>query len=406
MQTEKLYWHDAHLTDFSARVIAVKQADETLLVALDQSAFYPEGGGQPSDRGSLNDSVVEFVSLADDGIIWHHLTDAAKFLPGEEVRGAVVPARRREMLQQHTGQHILSQAFLQLYGAETRGFRITERGAEIDLTLDLPQDEIATALTQAETLANSVVFDNRAVRTHVLSPEEAARLPLRKESFITDCVRVVEIADFDYSPCGGTHAKQTGEVGLIAIRSHERAKQMTRVHFVCGMRALHDFRSASQTVESIARRFSVGRDETPDAVNRLLDENKALLRRTRELAAMAIKAEARELSENIPLVHGLRIVTRIFAERDLDEIKLLAHRLVELEGTIALLASHERENARLVFARSAELTADMNALLRSACEKLGGRGGGKPDFAQGGGSNVTMLAQVLSECAATLTENG
>ena len=151
------------------------------------------------------------------------------------------------MLQQHTGQHILSQAFFQLFGAETRGFRIFEQVAEIDLTLDGPPDETPTAIGQAEELANTVVFEDRAMRLHIVTPEEAGQWPLRKETFNTDCVRVIEIADFDWSPCGGTHAQRTGEVGLIAVRGWERAKRMTRVQFVCGGRALRDYRAANQT---------------------------------------------------------------------------------------------------------------------------------------------------------------
>ena len=119
--------------------------------------------------------------------------------------------------------------------------------AEIDLTLNVPSDEIPAAIGRAEELANTVIFDDRVVRLHTVTPEEAGRLPLRKESFNTDCIRVVEIADFDWSPCGGTHAQRTGEVGLIAVRSWERAKRMTRVQFVCGGRALRDYRAANQT---------------------------------------------------------------------------------------------------------------------------------------------------------------
>ena len=402
--TTKLYWHDSRLTQFSARVVDCFVQDSHPVMVLDQSAFYPGGGGQPHDTGSLNAARVLAVSLAADGRMLHHLDGAMPVQVGEVVAGEVDWSRRLEMLQQHTGQHILSQAFWQLFGAETRGFRIFDQVAEIDLTLEAPPDEITAAIIRAEELANTVVFDDRVVRLHTVTPAEAAQFPLRKENFNTDCVRVVEIADFDWSPCGGTHAQRTGEVGLIAIRSWERAKRMTRVQFVCGGRALRDYRSANQTATSVARRLSVGRDEAPEAVVRLMEEYRQLGRRARALVELAIKAEAQELLEATPMTHELRIVQHIFDDRDFDELKLLAHRLVTYKGVVVLLATRTPETARLVFARSADLPVEVNTLLHAACEKLAGRGGGKPDFAQGGGTRVTELERALAEAAAAVVK--
>jgi len=372
------------------------------VVVLDQSAFYPCSGGQPSDTGLINSAPVVEVSISDDDRICHHLDGDVSLAIGEEVRCEVDWARRLEMMQQHTGQHLLSQAFFQLFGAETRGFRITDRVAEIDLTLEAHPDETLRAIERAEELANAVVFDDREIRTHTVTPEEAARLPLRKESFITDCIRVIEIDQFDWSPCGGTHARRTGEVGLIAVRGWERAKRMTRVEFVCGGRALRDYRAANQTAETIARRFSVARDASVEAVARLFEENKRLERRTRVLAELAAKAEARELVDAATSASGMRLISRIFEDRDFEEVKLLAHRLVASDSVIALLATREREMARLVFARSADVAADMGAAMRGVCESLGGRGGGKPDFAQGGGPRVAELDRAMMEAASKL----
>ncbi len=342
------------------------------------------------------------VESANDGRILHHLEDDGGFEVGAEVTGEIDWPRRLEMMQQHTGQHILSQTFFQLFGAETKGFRITDHSTEIDLTLETHPEEIEKAMVRAEELANRVVFENREVRIHDVTPEEAARLPLRKESFIADCIRVVEIDGYDWSPCGGTHAKRTGEVGLIAVKSWERAKKMTRVHFVCGLRALLDYRHANQSAGAVARRFSVGREEADAAVARLLEENKRLLRRVRDLAAMAASVEAHELIAASSEANGLRIITHVFEDRDFEEAKLLAHRLVEGNGVIALLATREDGMARLVFARSADVAADMSAMMKAACERLGGRGGGKPDFAQGGGSRIAEIGQVLADARVML----
>ena len=140
-------------------------------------------------------------------------------------------------------------------------------------------------------------------------------MPLRKESSVDDCIRVIEIADYDWSPCGGTHAKHTGEVGLIAVRGWERAKKMTRVHFLCGARALRDYREANRSVEAIARKFTAGREEAESAVARLLDENKRLSRRARELAGVVAQVEARELIEAAEKLNQARVVSRVFEDR-------------------------------------------------------------------------------------------
>lgn len=399
--TTKLYWEDSHLTRFTARVTDSWLQEGRRVVALDQSAFYPTGGGQPCDTGSINSARVVDVEITEDERILHHLNTDVPLAAGDEVSCEIDWRRRREMMQQHTGQHILSQAFFRLFGAETKGFRITDRSTEIDLTLEAQPDEIGQAIARAEELANQVVFDNREIRVHNVTPEEAAALPLRKESFVADCIRVIEISDYDWSPCGGAHAKHTGEVGLIAARGWERARKMTRVHFVCGSRLLDDYRAANKTAEAIARKFSVGRDEAEAAVARSLDENKRLTRRVRELAGLTAKTEAQRLIESVGVSNGMRLVVRVFDDRDFEELKLLAHRLVDDDGVVALLAVKEDEMARLVFARSADISADMNALMKAACEHLGGRGGGKPDFAQGGGAKLSELGSAL-EAARTM----
>jgi alanyl-tRNA synthetase len=400
--TIKLYWNDSHIGRFSARVEDIRLENGDSFVLLDQTAFYPTGGGQPCDTGWIRSVPVVDVQIDDGGRILHRLNGNVALAIGEEVECEIDWPRRRTMMQQHTGQHILSQAFFQLFGAETRGFRITDSISEIDLTLEAQPDEIEAAIVRAENLANEIVFADREIRIHEVTPQEAAKLPLRKESFVTDCIRVVEIADYDWSPCGGTHAKRTGEVGIIVVRGWERAKKMARVRFLCGARALSDYRAANRTAETIAQKLSVGRDEAEASVARLIDERKRLTRRMRELGELAAQSESQELLETAKWINGLAIVSRVFDDRDFEEIKLIAHRLVEREGVIALLAAREVELARLVFARSTDVSADMSSLMKVACEKLGGRGGGKPDFAQGGGPKIDELERTIEVVKAEL----
>ncbi len=400
MSTERLYYNDSQLLEFTAQVTSVVELERGHhAVELDRTAFYPTGGGQPTDVGTLNEvRVLECLETSDDVVL--HVIEGTAPRVGETVEGQVDWVRRRDHIQQHTGQHILSQAAFQLFGAETKGFRITDDVTQIDLTLEADNAAVPDALRRAEDLANQIVFENRAIRTHELTPDDAAKLPLRKESFVSDCVRVVEIEDFDWSPCGGTHAQRTGEVGLIAIRNWERAKQMVRVEFVCGVRALRDYREANQITRELARSFTIGRGEIQAAVARAQEESKHWQRRARALATIAAQVEAAALWEAADEQDGRRVVTHIFTDRNFEEAKLIAHRLVGRPHTIALLATIENEAARLVFARSSDLSADMNALMKVACERLVGRGGGKPDFAQGGGSAIDALPDVLAELKA------
>jgi alanyl-tRNA synthetase len=403
--TLKLYWNDSHIKRFNARVEDIRLEDGDSFVMLDRTAFYPTGGGQPCDRGLIRSVPVVDIQIDDGDRIYHRLHGNIALAIGEDVECEVDWFHRRAMMQQHTGQHILSQAFFQLFGAETRGFRITDSLAEIDLTLEARPDEIESAIIRAEDLANGIVFEDREIRIHEVTPHEAAQLPLRKESFVTGCIRVIEIVDYDWSPCGGTHAKRTGEVGMIVVRGWERAKKMTRVRFLCGARALSDYRLANRTAEAIAQKLSVGRDEVTASVERLLDERKQSTRRIRELGELSAKAEAQDLLEGTESTDAHRVVSRIFDGRDFEEIKIIAHRLVEQNGIIALLAIREVDMARLVFARSVDVSADMNSLIKAACEKLGGRGGGKPEFAQGGGPKVDDLEKTIGMVRELIVES-
>jgi alanyl-tRNA synthetase len=391
--TARLYFRDSNLLEFEATVLSVTPSDRGDLVVLDQTAFYPTGGGQPNDSGTLNEAAVIDVYEDETGIIYHVVETKNSIAPGQTVRGQVDRTRRLDHLQQHSGQHILSQAFVQSCGAETRSFHLGAHTSTIDIDLQTPTIELMRA---AEDVANAIVFEDRPMRVHLVNEEEAARLPLRKESAVTGDIRVIEVENFDWSPCGGTHASRTGQIGLIAIRSFERAKKMTRVEFVCGRRALAEYRSASDVAFAVARQFSADRDSAPELVAHALQEIKSTKKRVRDLLDIATSAEAAEMLE-----HGLncgefKIVSSVFDSRDIEEIRVLAAKIVRREPSVALLGTKEPKAARLVFARSESLSHNMRQLLSEACETLGGRGGGKPELAQGGGPNVERLDQAIA----------
>jgi alanyl-tRNA synthetase len=400
--TERLYYTDSHLTKFEARVTGVtERVSGWVAVTLDRTAFYPTGGGQPSDTGTLNDTrVIECIDKEEEGVL--HVLQGRELEVGARVVGEVDWSRRQDHLQQHTGQHILSQAFINLFDAETRGFRILDQYSEIDVALGAPNEE---KIEKAIELANRIIWEDRVINIRQVTKEEAAKLPLRKDSARTGELRLIEIEGFDLTPCGGTHAGRTGEVGLIAMRSFERAKGLTRIDFVAGGRALRDYRRANQTARSCAAMFSIARDEAPASVARLLEENQQLSRRIRALEEITARVEAEELLNEATLLRdGTKLCARVFEGRDAESLKKLAQALIAHPGTIALLGSIEQDAARLVFARSKDASGDMNALVREACQMLDGRGGGRPEMAQGGGSKVDKLSEAIETATRRLTD--
>jgi alanyl-tRNA synthetase len=393
MSTERLYYNDTHLIEFDARVVDVtERVSGWSAIVLDRTAFYPTGGGQPSDTGTLNGArVVECIDDGVNGVL--HVVQGAAPAVGTEVHGRIDWARRLDHMQQHTGQHILSQAFVTLFNAATKSFRVLDHSCEIDVDLNNPTDEI---IERAVELANNVIWENRQITIRNVTSEEAASLPLRKDPAREGELRLIQIDDFDLTPCGGTHAYRTGEVGMIAVRSWERAKGLTRIEFVAGIRALTDYRRANKSAREIAALFSTGRDDAPALAAHMLQENKELNRRVRILEEVAASVEAQNLLGSATLrADGIRVIAATFDSKDIEALKKIAHSLTANPRVIALLGARENELARLVFARSADVTDDMNVLMKEACAILDGKGGGRPDIAQGGGKNVEKLDEAI-----------
>jgi alanyl-tRNA synthetase len=388
--TERLYYNDSHLLRFNARVLSCEPEGERWVAILDRTAFYPTGGGQPNDTGHLGQATLLDCIDAEEKVL--HLIDQPV---SGEIEGVIDAARRQDHLQQHTGQHILSQAFIKTAGAATRSFHLGPDSSTIDIELDSPTPEL---IARAEDLANSIVFEDRPTRIHLVENQDLERFNLRKETEREGTVRIIEIEGFDFSPCGGTHAHQTGEVGLIAVRGVERVKRnLCRVEFLCGRRVLLDYRTAHATALATASLFSAARDVAPELVARLQQENKQLNRRLRELLEVALEHEARELYESAKTdPSGNRIVHSIFPNRDMEELKSLARAIVAHGPSIALLASTGETN-RLLFARSKGLSEDCGKMMGEFCRSLGGRGGGAADFAQGGVAKDTPVEQTLLE---------
>ncbi len=418
--TERLYYDDPYQIAFSACVIEKLQWNGDPAVVLDRSAFYPTGGGQPHDTGMLGEvQLVDVVERESDGVVIHVVSQPLGTGPLECV---VDWDRRFDLMQQHTGQHILSAAFVEGLGANTVGFHLSNEYATVDLDrAPLSSDE----LDRVEVLANTIVVENRRAIARFVPDEEIASLPLRKPLAHGGPVRVIEIegggpsststALFDCSACGGTHVRRTGEVGLIKITRSERRGTETRVEFLCGGRALADYQAKNVTVMELAQEFTVGHWELLDAIHRMneeLKETRRALRHSRdalldaEATALWHQAQLLQMKQSVPgeSAENIRIVQGLYDGRSLDDLKHLAQRLVAQPRTVALLATlgQPGEKSYFTFACSDDLDTNMGALVRQACEAIGGRGGGRPNFAQGGGSQGELVGQALAAAAATV----
>jgi len=384
--TERLYYSDSYLRTFEAQVVARLEAHGQPAVILNRTAFYPEGGGQPSDRGVLNRvEVVEVQTREADGEVLHILSAP---LVEEAVTGVVDHTRRFDLMQQHTGQHILSQAFIHTANAETVSFHLNPDPNEGALTIDLNQAALTPAeIDRAEEFANTVVVENRAVRARFVSTEELQALPLRKPPKVEQAIRIVEIEGFDWSACGGTHVARTGEVGIIKIVKVEKRGAETRVEFRCGQRALFDYRRKHQLISQAASELSIGFWELDQAIGRMQAEAKAARRQLVEAEARLQQYEARELLNSAEPRGDFGLIAQTWLNRDAAYLKRMASLLVAQPKTVALLGATGQSLA-LVFARSKDLPIDLAALLKTAAARLGGRGGGSPDFAQAGGPAV------------------
>ncbi|MCX7670919.1 MAG: alanyl-tRNA editing protein [Anaerolineae bacterium] len=387
MNTERLYYQDAYCREFTARVMAQREVNGRPAVALDRTAFYPTGGGQPHDTGTLNGVPVTDV-FAEDGAVWHVLEGD---LPDGEVAGVLDWARRFDHMQQHTGQHVLSQAFVVCCHAETVAFHLGAAASTIDLNrTDLDAD----ALAAVEAMANAVIDDARPVTATFVTPEELARLPLRKPPKVNEAIRIVQVAGFDWSACGGTHVADSAQIGLIKIVGTERRGSELRVSFLCGRRARADYGRLQALASGLAARFTCSQNEVPAAVERLIREQQGTRKALEELEAQWADATAAAWwAESTPGV-GYRIIARAL-DAPLERVKALAQALRARPGTVALLAARG-ERPQLLFTRSDDLALHMGELMRAAAAAAGGRGGGRPDWAQGGTPTNDGLATALA----------
>jgi len=402
--TERLYYHDSFLHEFDAQVEEVVSADSRKAIVLDRTAFYPTSGGQVFDTGWIlsgaNKLRVTEVVEKDDGTILHVFEAPPQLEKGSRVHGQIDIDRRRDHMQQHSGQHVLSAALIQLFNMPTVSFHMGDESCSIDLdTKNLTSNQVE----QAETLANEVVMQTRTVAIRFVTQQEAQGLGLRKLPPVErDKLRLIDISDFDLTACGGTHVASTGQIGCILLRKTEKVRQGWRVEFVCGKRAVVTARRDYATLVESAGLFSSHIWEVPQQVRKAQEEVRALRKSREQVLEELAEAQAAKLLAETLEAGGRKIVARVFADRDVAFIKLLAQKLTRQSAPAIALLGTSLGQATLVFAQSAGQPFDMGALMKEALAGLGGRGGGSKDMAQGGPVRAEGLDAALQALAAKL----
>jgi alanyl-tRNA synthetase len=395
--TDRLYYADAFLQNFSAEVVDIRESSRTggvslWQIALDRSAFYPTSGGQPNDTGVLtatsrNGAVlevpIESVEEDDSGQVWHFTRKP--LLAGTAVHGTIDWPRRLDHIQQHSGQHLLSAVFARELDAQTVSFHLGETVSNIDLATGSIADH---SLKRIEHIANEIIAEDRPVSVRTIDRAEAETLlasgALRKLPEREGSIRLIEITNYDLNACGGTHVRSTGQISSLLIRGTERVSRGMRVEFACGLRAVAAARHDFTLLGRASAALSIGRDDIPATVERLLSESKSSAKERQKLREELASYHATRLAIEEMIQDNLRLVRRTFTERDRDYVRLLASRLcATVPRTVAIFISAEIDPARIFLACGHDMNLSCGDFLREFLAAHGLRGGGSRDLAQG-----------------------
>jgi alanyl-tRNA synthetase len=363
--TVRLYFDDPTTAEFEAKIVRRENRDGRPALVLDRTAFYPESGGQPADRGTING--VRVIDVQEDGEDILHFVE--RDVPGESVQGKVDWPLRFDRMQQHSGQHILSQAFIEVLKAETRSFHLGDEVSTLEIGL-AKADE--ADLERVERRANAVVFEDREVKTYFVPEDKIAEVPLRRPPKKEGTIRVVEISGFDYSACGGTHVRRTGEVGLIKVTRWEKVRGNLRFDFLCGGRALTDYGLKNRSLRRVSGLFSVSDKDAAASVEKTLADLKAQKKTARIMQETLAKYEARDIIANEPGP----LIRRVFEDKTPEEVKLLALSVVRQAARVVLFAAKARPQSHIIVARSDDLSMDLRQLTPVILPIVSGKGGG------------------------------
>jgi len=383
--TEKLYYRDPSMLEFDARTVEVAAREGRCEVVLDRTCFYPGGGGQPSDRGMLGGSkVVEVVSR--DGEIVHVVEPA---LGAGEVHGSVDPARRRDFMEQHTGQHIVSQALITVAGLETVSVHFGDEDTTIELKADAVDGQV---LRQAEDLANTVIKENRRVLLHEIDRSEVARFPLRRTPPDAGRLRIVEVEGFDWAACGGIHVGSTGAVFLAQVIGQEKIRGHARVHVMLGSRAREDYRRKVALAQGLGRLLTCGEPFLLGRVEELLKNERETARELRRLKLLQAISDADESAAAARGMAGAMFIRRVFDGAGTDYLKAFADRVIATPGRVVTAIDRSAEGFQWIVAHSLGERPELPGLLAPLFAMAEAKGGGRGARMQGVGGRADAVS--------------
>jgi alanyl-tRNA synthetase len=380
MKTDQLYFDDPLCLEFTAEIIEVNPSrDGKFEVVLPATYFYPTGGGQDHDTGKIGGASVLDVNKTEDGRIIHLLDQ--EIIPGA-YPARIDKMRRWQNLQAHTAQHILSRAFEIESNLETISANInSDRPSTIDLDCN---DPLKIDFSREEGKANSIVFEDRIVRSYNISDDDIPRIPFRKPPKVSGNIRVVEVDGFDYSACGGTHCLRTGMVGLIKILRIEIQNRKTRLHFVSGYQALQVFQDTHSILTRITGVMDTGKDELVSTIIKQTENNKKMRAELETLRSMSLADEAVQLRDSSFSLGEADLVTRLFPDRAVEDLRKLVGMIRSEKKIVILLGTLEGRKLSLVAGCSDDVHLDARKLLNFHLERFNGHGGGDQFLAQGG----------------------
>jgi alanyl-tRNA synthetase len=389
MKTKRLYIDDSYQIEFQAHVAERLDYEGRPAVVLDRTCFYPESGGQPWDTGTLNgENVIQVVE--DNGKILHVLE---KWLNGENVEGKIDWERRFDHMQQHAGQHVLSQAFCQVVKGKTLSFHLGEASSTVEIDI---RGISSAQLEEIEDLSNRIVLKNLPILSSQVEENQAGRIPLRKPPAKSGTLRIIEVKNFDFSACGGTHPRRTGEIGLIKITGTENIRNNVRFYFLCGWRALRDYRIKNNVLKEAARMLSSAPEDLPVILEKSQAEIKEFKKEIKNLRSELTRLEAEDTIRKA----GRGVVRRIFADKSPEEARFIALNIIRNQGFCVLFGIPLPERVHIILARSDDVELDMRELMTEISSALRVKGGGRPSFVEMSGEKTERLEDALDKAAA------
>jgi alanyl-tRNA synthetase len=392
MANIKLFYQDSYIETFASKMIKQEKDEKgQWYVVLEETAFYPTGGGQPFDTGNLNNIPVINVEEI-DGEIRHYLRNPiADF--SVKLEGKINWERRFDHMQQHAGQHILSAAFEELFNYKTVSFHLGEEVLTIDLDIE---DLTKSEADEVEKRANQIILDNRPIETKWVSQVDLSQYPLRKQPTVTKNIRLVIIPDFDYNGCGGTHPSSTGQVGAIKILDWEKQRKKIRIQFICGNRVLKQFHEKHQIISQLIKLLNAPEKGIIHSLERLLENVKSSDKQLEEIRQTLLQFEAREMLHNQLDINGQKIISKVVQNRSMKEIQQLARAITNIsDEVIVILITENESQLQVVTARGSRQHVSMKELLSDILPTINGKGGGNEGMAQGGGDLILTGKQLL-----------